>query len=348
MNRAALPFLLCLALTSACGPKRIGKEVLWPPPPDIARIKFVTSVRSSANLNLSTMAQVLRTTLGAGVEASIERPTGLALSRNGRRLYVSDSTLARVMVVDFDAKSVSVLADNTDVGMPYGLATDAEDNVYVVDQVGRRVVVLSPTGTVLRAFGAKDLMTRPTGIAIDAQRKLVYVSDPTQHGAEDHHVFVFDTQGQWVRTMGEGHGSADGQFHFPLFMAVNAQGHLFVADSMNFRVQEFDPEGNFVAKFGKQGDGPGTFNRMKGMAFDSFGNLYIVEADAAAVQIFSPSFQPLMFFGGRQPLVEYMDLPSGLAIDPATNLIYVANEVHGRVNVYQLINTTADDDPSGR
>jgi hypothetical protein len=52
---------------------------------------------------------------------------------------------------------------------------------------------------------------------------------------------------------------------------------------------------------------------------------------------------PLMFFGGYAQKLEYFDVPSGIAIDPRRNRIYVCNEFVARINVYELINTTADD-----
>jgi DNA-binding beta-propeller fold protein YncE len=61
------------------------------------------------------------------------------------------------------------------------------------------------------------------------------------------------------------------------------------------------------------------------------------------VQLFNSRFQPLMFFGGYAQKLEYFDIPSGIAIDPRTNRIYVCNEFIARVNVYELVNTAAED-----
>lgn len=344
MRTAALTGLVLLALASAgCLPRRIGKEIVWPPAPETPRIKFVTAFRSSADLDLSTSASVLRTVLGGDRDISLQRPMGMALSNDGKRLFIADQTLQQVLVADFTAKTMLEFASSLDVGTPFGVAVDGKDNVYVADQVGRRVVVFDPAGKQLRVIGTKEGLVRPTGVAVDKKRGVLYVADPATVSSPDHRVLVFTTDGALVRVMGTGRGPMDGQFHFPIFLDVDAEGRLYVGDTMNFRVQVFDRDGRFVRKYGEHGDGVGAFARLKGLAHDGFGNLYAVDGEYAVVQMFSPTFDVLMFFGGRQPLLEYLDLPSGIVIDPATNRIYVANELNPRINVYDLINTTASD-----
>jgi DNA-binding beta-propeller fold protein YncE len=203
--------------------------------------------------------------------------------------------------------------------------------------------VLSRLGAVLRTFGEKAGLIRPSGIAIDRARRLLYVSDPASLKAEDHRVLVFTLDGALVRVLGKGKGDAPGQFYFPVYLAVDADGRLWVGDTMNFRLQVFAPDGSYVASHGEHGDGPGTFARIKGLGFDRFKNLYVVEGEHAVVQLFNQSFEPLMFFGGNAPKIEFLELPSAIAIDPVSDRVYVANEVNSRINVYELVNTSAED-----
>jgi hypothetical protein len=46
---------------------------------------------------------------------------------------------------------------------------------------------------------------------------------------------------------------------------VDAEGNLYVADTLNFRVQIFDPTGVLVTTFGSQGSAPGQFLKVKGL-----------------------------------------------------------------------------------
>ncbi len=117
---------------------------------------------------------------------------------------------------------------------------------------------------------------------------------------------------------------------------------LVVSDMLNFRVQEFDPEGNLVSFFGGPGQAPGSFDKAKGLAFDAFGNIYVVDSQLAIVQIFNSRHQVLMGFGGRLEKLGYMLLPTAIAID-SKNTIYVADFAGRCISEYQLVNTTPED-----
>ena len=337
--------LLGLAVASAlgCATAKPKAAVVWPPPPDVARIRFVTAFRQTSDLDTSTSSQLMRVLLGGDREAMLGRPMGLALSPDGKRLYIADSGLLAVFVADFEKKTLTELAGVDSVGTAFGVAVDSDEHIYVADQTGKRVVVLDRHGAVIRHIGKDAGLVRPSGVALDVARRLVYVSDPATLRTPDHRVLVFTFEGELVRTLGKGRGPEKGQFHFPIFLAVDPEGRLFVGDTMNFRVQVFSPEGNFIRAHGDNGVGPGSFARIKGVAFDSFSNLYVVEGEYAVVQMFNREFQALMYFGGTAPKLEYLELPTGIAIDPKTNRIYVANALHPRVNVYELVNTKPED-----
>ena len=50
-----------------------------------------------------------------------------------------------------------------------------------------------------------------------------------------------------------------------------------------------------------------------------------------------------MDFGGQVNRLEYFDIAGAIAIDRNNHKIYVANEMVPRINVYELINTKAED-----
>lgn len=119
---------------------------------------------------------------------------------------------------------------------------------------------------------------------------------------------------------------------------------------MNARVQELAADGAFVRQFGERGDQFGQFDKPKGVATDSFGNVYVVDSFFSVVQIFNRDGKLLLFFGGRGDSSGFLSNPAGIAID-SKNRIYVTNGLNFRVEVYELVNTSAGDStappPSG-
>ena len=70
--------------------------------------------------------------------------------------------------------------------------------------------------------------------------------------------------------------------------------------------------------------------------------MYVADAGWSNVQIFNQRGQTLLFFGGRGPIPGMLKNPSAVAID-RQNRIYVADYLNHRIEVYQLVNTTATD-----
>ena len=329
-------------LATACSGVQKKKDVVWPPPPEVARVKFVTAFQSEADLDDSGFKRFARAVLGTDTNIRLSQPMGLGLSPDGDRLYVADARGGQLVVFDFRKQKVSRFTP--DLGgfqAPFNVAVDAQENIYVSDPPTKTVSAYKKTGE--RLWAVSGDLERPTGLALDETRKLLYVADSSRVLYDTHRVLAYDLQGHRLRQVGQQRGSDPGEFNFPLYLAVDPDGNLYVGDSMNFRVQVFDKEGQFLRQYGEHGDSPGTFSRLKGLAFDGFGNFYTVDGMQGVVQIFNREFQPLMFFGGRANMLEYFDIPSCIAIDKKINRIYVCNEQNPRVNAYDLVNTKASD-----
>lgn len=347
--RIARPLVaLALGALAACSHAPQRAEVVWPLPPEKPRIRFVDAFASGRDLDRSGWTRFWQTVSGSGKDAvGLRQPLGLAVSDDGKRVYVADALNGAVLRADLEQRSFEPFAPKAMVATAAAVALDADENVYITDPKKREVVVVTRRGERLRELGGGDLV-RPLGLAVDRDARLLYVVDTGNQKGDGHRVHVYDLDGRYVRELkpprGQpGRGMLEGQFYFPTYVTVDPRGNVYVADTMNFRIQMFDRAGKFLRTLGEQGDAPGTFSRLKGLAIDGLGNLYAVDAEHASVQIFNEDGDLLMYFGGPAPFVEAMDIPGAIAIDRKTNRIYVGMEATPRVNVYELFDTTAED-----
>ena len=83
-----------------------------------------------------------------------------------------------------------------------------------------------------------------------------------------HRISCFNREGQLISVLG-GRGTGPGRFNFPTFIWIDRQGQVYVVDSMNHRIQIFDPEGDFLgAAFatGQEREGRGAGWQIQGHA----------------------------------------------------------------------------------
>src|SRR6478735_4907928 len=81
----------------------------------------------------------------------------------------------------------------------------------------------------------------------------------------------------------------NGGFAFPVGVAVDGSGHVYVADSEKNRIQKFDESGKLLDEWGGLGSGPGQFQSPEGVAVDGSGDVYVVDLGNARVEKFDPN-----------------------------------------------------------
>src|ERR1019366_5722851 len=122
---------------------------------------------------------------------------------------------------------------------------------------------------------------------LTTQNRLLYISDVTLD-----QVFVFDADTlklkRKIGTTGHNHElTAPGDLAKPTGVAVDKEGNLYVADTLNDRIEVFDADGVFLRTWGKNGDGPGYFARPKSVAVDSDGHVWVADGMQDRVQVFT-------------------------------------------------------------
>lgn len=130
-------------------------------------------------------------------------------------------------------------------------------------------------------------------------------------------------------------GSAPGEFHFPIGIAINAMDELFVADFYNDRVQQFSTDGELLGCFAVSPN-PG------GIATDESGNIYIChfgvmrmdeEKKPDKVTVWNSRGDFLHEWGKSGAGAGEFNFPGGLVVGRNERL-YVADQTNHRIQVF--------------
>lgn len=125
-------------------------------------------------------------------------------------------------------------------------------------------------------------------------------------------------------------GMGDGQFGFPVAVAIDPEGRIWVGDVG--RVQVFDASGGFLFRFGSFGRSDGQFDRLTSLAIDRQGDVYVGDS-TARVQIFDRNGRFVSSFGPAGDGDGHVAEVTALAVD-SHRQIYVGDHMLGRVKAF--------------
>ncbi|MEK6776805.1 MAG: hypothetical protein AABY87_08000 [bacterium] len=304
-----------------CMPKRaeLGTR-FFPPPPNPPKIQFLKRVSSSKDVEKDSKFEAF---VVGGVKANrFGKPYGVAV--HDGVIYICDAQLGTVIVVDLINKKFDWLHDQGQgkLSRPINMTIDKDGTKFVADYDRQQVLVYDSNNEFVRAFGNKKQF-KPIGVAVYGDK--LYVAD-----TQDHEVEVLDKKtGERLDILGEP-GLDEGQFYHPTNVSVDHEGNLYVTDTINFRIQKFDSDGNFLLGFGEAGDVAGNFSRPKGNAVDRNDFIYVVDSGFENVQVFTPEGEIALFFGGwGDALVPgALWLPAGICITYDEKLLNYFEQIH--------------------
>lgn len=185
---------------------------------------------------------------------------------------------------------------------PHDLEFNNKDKfLYVVDRDGNRIQVFNKNGTFLFKFGEKGngngQFLVPYGIDVDIKGN-VWIADRFNHRIQE-----FDSQGNFILKFGnekELPSNASSKFDNPRHVEVDKSlKYVYVADSKNNRIQQFDTNGNFLKVIGKYGNSSGEFNLPTTIEEDSKGNFFVNERGNERIQKFDSNWNPILMWGSK-------------------------------------------------
>lgn len=235
---------------------------------------------------------------------------------------------------------------------PYAVAVDGNGVVYVADRHNNKIRKVTSAGVVTTLAGsgvkgsADGISTAasfnlPHGIAIDNTNGNVYVADTNSHK-----IRLITNSGVVSTVAGSGtEGSADGTgiaatFHWPMGVAVDTNGTIFVADNARSIIRKIASNGivTTIAGTGSGAfkDGVGTaasFYNPISIAIDSNGILYVGDNGNSKIRKITSSYVVSTITKSSNSNdgtgVDYF-MATGIAVDN-TGTIFIAEALGNRI-----------------
>ena len=207
--------------------------------------------------DLSSYVLTSKTGKFGAEEGEFNYPKGLSLDKKGN-VYVADSLNLRVQIFNRQGEFVRVvdLKDKaSDLTELTGISLSSGGHLFVADRSGQ-VFKFSRDGKFLsqeeREEDLSDLaVASDETIYTIAHDRALWVDEEFVYVASyDRIVKLSRINLKPVLEFGS-YGEEPGQFRCPGGICVDRYGYIYVADTLNDRIQKFTPKGEFITSFGE-------------------------------------------------------------------------------------------------
>ncbi|KQP64511.1 hypothetical protein ASF47_11170 [Nocardioides sp. Leaf285] len=308
---------------------------------------YVADTRNSRIVKLSPSGAWLGSTTGPATAFSFP----LGVSAKGDKVYVGDTGRARVVVLDDDLAVLQTVVANgacTNINDNRDAQADSAGNIYVAGYKTNQVVKFAPDGTCLATWGgtgtAEGKFRTPYGIATALDpvtgQELVYVADGLNNRVQ-----VFTTTGTFVTAFGTyGEPTTVGTFTTMRRVAVaqDGSGDVWAADLWGDRVERWertDTGFSYDRTIGAvmpEATSTAVFHEPRGMALAPDGDLWVSDTVHHQFRRFDASGSLVGHCGQRAAegtQLGQFNWPRGLAVDPATGDLWVADTKQHQLQV---------------
>ena len=239
----------------------------------------------------------------------LDDPRAIAVARDGT-IYTADYSDGRIQA--FDAQgNFSKLINVGEDHYIQGLAVSGDGKLYAI--YGGEAWIYDPqTGAPLGQFEYADDHYFDS-LAIAADGKFVFASN-----GED--ILVFNPDGSLSLSIPDSISTVSGDSELDTQIAVDGLGNIYALGSFNNAVFKYSPQGQYLNRFGGDGDGPGKFQAVDAIAVDGHGRVFV--SDIWGVQVFDPDGAYLDRFGSTAE----MGVVFGMAFDPQNYLYSATNK----------------------
>lgn len=285
-------------------------------------------------------------------------PRTVAIGPNGERV-IGDSGNNRVVVLDREGNFLRAFGSTCRLGEGaaggcldpdgsgplelgdgqfnelWGIAIDAQGQIFVADTWNGRIQVFDAEGKFLRKWGVFSstggelsdayALFGPRGLAIDLEGNLLVADTGNKR------IIKFTPNGDLVQQVGGG-GVIGGRFEEPVGVAVSPlDGSVFVADTWNKRVQKLTPNLEFMTELPVSGWESQDITNKPYLAVAGNGDLYVTDPQLYRVLVYDVNGAIKASFGNFGAESNTFNLPTGVAVDTALNLVVIVDANNNRV-----------------
>jgi sugar lactone lactonase YvrE len=262
------------------------------------------------------------------------------------------------------------LAENATLNFPSAMAVDSRGTLYIADTFNHRIrrvdpetgVISTLAGNGTRRFSGdngpadKAALNEPVALALDERAGRLYIAD-----LANYRVRAVELATRRILTYAGSGGSdydGDGQpaieagLAGPSGLALDPDGHLYIADTFSGRIRVVDARSGIISTVA--GDGtqyhyqnvPNEFStalsRPAGIALAANGRLYITDSDNHLIRMWNPKSKIItaiagsgsaQFAGDGGPALNCsLNYPFGIAVDKQGN-VYIADTFNHRIRM---------------
>ena len=261
-------------------------------------------------------------------------PLGIALDPLGN-LYVADTGNDRVQKLDGNGRFLGQVGrfgrGEGQFSRPTDLFAGSGLELYVVDSRNRRIQVFDHQLNFMACLGPfAETEGRPMefgflgGLGVSPYGEL-YLTDE-----ENDRIYKLTSSGRVETSFGRT-GYEESELRRPLGVAVGRTNRIYVCDSGNGRVAQFDPFGEMLASLGE-----GILSGPVGIDLDGEGRIFVADTENHRVVVFDPSGQIVGELGRRGRGYGSFEAPGDLAVGARGSLLYVLDSGNNRVQKFEV------------
>lgn len=334
--------LSSLLIFSGCHSKKLAREkaarplVIYPSPPDTARIQYLTKITTSLDLG-KKQDFFTKFLVGAEQPKIMVKPYGIAIHKG--KLYVCDPYGGGMEIIDLEKKSFDFFKPSGKglLKNPINCFVDDNGYLYVADAGRFQIVVFDENGNFVKSFGEAEKF-KPNDVCVYDNK--IFVANMADRKIN---VYSKDSINKLLYSFPEVQPGERGALYSPTNIAISNE-KIYVSDFGDYKIKYYTLDGKLIDTIGSLGSNPGQFSKIKGIAVDHESNVYAVDVAFENVQIFNKEGKLLLVIGGHYEGPGGLIIPAKVMID-YDNLKYFQQYVDPSYDLKYLIFVTSQYGP---